>query len=176
MLRGALGITELASGRDGVWHDGADGMVTDNHLPPPGATMFGRGKKKERSASAPPSPPTPTPGPAPSMDLRRDGVGFADVTDDDAVDAAVAGGRLELFYVMSPMFLPDADVPGNVLAGPPGVAAVKDWIDDQVVAVIDRGGNVQADVDFAYDDGGSRVPRSITFALGDAGTHTLRFW
>lgn len=126
--------------------------------------MFGLGRKKTKD----------DPGPPP-LDLRQDGVGYAGLTTAEAVDAAVAAGRLERFPVMGLQF-GGPDLPDNQLAGPPGAAAAKDWIDDQISAALARGGSVEMDVAPAYDAGGSRVPRSVTFALGDAGTHTLHFW
>ena len=129
--------------------------------------MLGFGKKKNQADAAPPAPP--------SLDLRREGADFSDITTPEEVEAAVASGRLERFYMLSPQFGGPED-PMNMLTGPPGVVEARDWMDDQISAVLQRGGQVSADVQIGNDDGGSRVPRSVTYGLGDAGTHTLLFW
>ncbi|WP_154793176.1 hypothetical protein [Occultella kanbiaonis] len=123
--------------------------------------IFGFGKKKAAAA--------------PSLDLRRDGVTFADVTTEDQVDAAVAAGRLEWFWLTAPQF-GGPELPMNRLAGPPGVAAARDWIDDQISLALQRGEKVSGGGDMTYDDGGSRVPRVVTYDFGAVGRFVLNFW
>lgn len=116
------------------------------------------------------------PGAADRLDLRRPGVEYADLTTAESVDAAVAARRVEWFPVVSSMF-GGPDGPENQLPGPVGAVAARGWIDDQIVAVLDRGGKVSLDVDVTYHEGsGSRVPRSVRYDLGEAGVHTLLFW
>lgn len=127
------------------------------------------------TANGVPEPVPPGTPPADPLDLRRPGVDYADLTTAESLDAAVAAGRVEWFPVVSPMF-GGADGPENRLPGPAGVRTACDWIDRQIVVVLDRGGNVSLNVDVKYDDGSSRVPRSVQYDLGDAGVHTLLFW
>lgn len=124
--------------------------------------MFGFGKKRRKAQEVP-------------LDLRRDGVEFSDLTTDESVDQAVAQGRLEWIHLVAPQF-GGMDLPMNKVAGPTGAAAAKQHIDDQIVRVLDQGGTVKSSADIKYDDGPSRVPRSVHFDLGDAGEHTLTFW
>ncbi|TDE97426.1 hypothetical protein EXU48_04315 [Occultella glacieicola] len=123
--------------------------------------IFGFGRKKAAAV--------------PALDLRRDGAGFADVRTEAEVDAAVGAGRLEWFWMTSPRF-GGPELPMNRLAGPPGVGAARDWIDDQIGLALQRGEQVSGGADMTYDDGGSRVPRVVTYDFGAAGRYVLNFW
>lgn len=135
-----------------------------------GRDMFGFGKKKDKQAAS---------GPAPigeaKLDLRQPGVEFGDLTTDEAVDQAVASGRLERIHLVSPDF-GGMDMPMNTVVGPVGAAAAKASIDAEIARVITAGGSVSSSTKIGYDDGDSLVPRNVSFELGDAGNHTLHFW
>lgn len=128
--------------------------------------MFGLFKKKT---------PAPTTTPAEVVIEVAPGSDFSDLTTVELCDEAVAEGRIEPFLLIGEMFGGEPTGP-NVILGPTGSIAAKARIDDELVEAVQSGREVNLDASFDYGEGASRVPRTVTFQLGDLGVRVLKLW
>lgn len=131
--------------------------------------MFGFGKKDKQPQVAVAAPQHLT------IDLTGHGQTYDDITTPEQRDAAFRQGRLERFPIIAERFGGPLEEM-NFLYGPPGCAAAKAHVDDEIQAAIERGMEVSLGADVDYADGDSRVPHGIRFDLGALGVRELRFW
>lgn len=139
--------------------------------------MFGLFKKKKNATPTPEAAPASAPA-APAQEIVIEvapGLDFSDLTSDELCDAALADGRIERFQLISERFGGEAAGP-NLLLGPVGTTAAKDRIDEDIIAAIQAGHEVNFQASLDYGDSPSRVPQAVRLDLGSLGVRVLKLW
>lgn len=131
--------------------------------------MFGLFKKKQ-AGTDPAQPPPPE-----QVIEVNSGEDFSDLTTVELCDQAAIDGRIEPFLIIGEQFGGE-DAGPNLILGPRGAAAAKARIDEEIVAAIQAGTEVNLEASLQYADGPSRVPQSVRFDLGSLGVRVLKLW
>lgn len=105
------------------------------------------------------------------------GPDFSTVDSQAKAEQLAREGRLEPVYLLPPMF-GGQDIPPNIVYVPTGTAAIKQGIDENVVAPLAADGTVTRYSATPEYTGSSFVPIAITIVASDPGsfTTTLNLW
>jgi hypothetical protein len=128
--------------------------------------VFGLFRKK---TARPPTPPEEV------MIEVAPGSDFSDLSTIELCDQALEEGRIEQFLLIGEEFGGEATGP-NVVLGPKGSVTAKARIDDEIVAAIEAGREVNLTANLDYGESASRVPESVRFDLGALGVRILKLW
>ena len=100
-----------------------------------------------------------------------EGPDFSDVDSLAKARELAEQGRLERMFLMPPEF-GGHDIPPNVVYVPPGMAAVKSGIDENVVGPLAREGKVTRYIATPEYQGRSFIPIAVTIVASDPGEFT----
>jgi hypothetical protein len=106
------------------------------------------------------------------------GPDFSHVTSQAQAEELARAGQLERLLLLPTIFGGQPDVPQNVVYVPVGLAAVKQGIDENLVAPLAREGTVTRYVATPEYAGASFIPIAITITASDPGsfTTTIAVW